>query len=651
MATLSIDLETYSGVDIKHGVYKYVDSPDFEILLLGYAFDDEPVQVADLTREEMPGRVRQALFDTSIIKTAYNANFEMTCFRKLFPDMPWEGWDCTSVLAFYWSLPSGLANVAKALGLPEDKQKDERGKALIRYFSRPCKPTKANGGRTRNLPEDAPDKWAEYIEYNRQDVVVERAIRKRLIRLHPSRREHEYWIMDQKINGFGAHINTTLVNNAIKMDAAYKAELLKQAKEITGLANPNSVQQLKDWIKKRTGAAIESLNKESIDSLLKGTLPDDVREALTIRRRIGKTSVKKYQTMAGALTHDGRIHGMFQFYGAMRTGRWAGRLVQLHNLARNNMEAEELDASRNLVIDGDMDAIKLCYGDVSDILSQLIRTAIEAEKGNRFIVDDYSAIEARVIAWLSGETWRQKVFAENGDIYCASASSMFGVPVVKHGINGNLRQKGKIAELALGYGGSIGALTQMGADKMGLTRDEMEEIVYKWRKNSPHIVQFWQDVERAAVEVIKHGGARRIQQGHILFERKYNCLLITLTSGRQLVYIHPRIDKNRFGNDSPTYEGVVQSTGKWGRLQTYGGKLVENIVQATARDCLAAAMLRLTKAGYKILMHIHDEVVMEMPVGVGSLDEVTKIMCLNEPWEKGLIKNADGFEGPYYMKD
>lgn len=652
MHTLSIDIETFSGNDILYSVYKYVDSPDFEILLLGYAVDDDPVRVVDLTKEEMPAEFKRALFDSEYIKTAFNANFEITCLRKLFPDLPAEQWECTSVLALYWSLPTGLANVARALGLPEDKQKDARGKALINYFSKPCKPTKTNGGRTRNRPEDAPDKWSEYIAYNRQDVVVERAIRKRLLAMHPSETEHRYWLMDQDINRRGAFINRKLVDNAIRLDGEYRAKLSERARKLTGLANPNSVIQLKSWLSDRIELDGDSLDKSAVASLLsRDDLPDDVREVLEIRQKLGKTSVKKYQTMANAATSDGRIHGMFQFYGAMRSGRWAGRIVQLQNMARNNMEGPELEAARNLVLQGDLETVEMCFGNVSDVLSQLVRTAIEAKPGYRFIVDDYSAIEARVIAWLSGEGWRQKVFAEGGDIYCASASAMFGVPVVKHGVNGHLRQKGKIAELALGYGGGIGVLKAMGADKMGLDDEELRDIVYKWRKSSPHIVRFWSDLEEAAMNAIRYNEPVTLRQKGIRLCIRNEALVITLPSGRELIYLHPSIGTNRFGNDSITYDGLVQATRTWGRLETYGGKLVENVVQACARDCLAAAMLRLSDAGYRIIMHIHDECVSEMPIGKGSREEVTRIMCKCEPWEKGLIKNADGFEGPFYMKD
>lgn len=651
MATLAIDLETYSDNDIKYGVYKYVDSPNFEILLLGYSFDDGPVQVVDLTKEEMPVRIAQALFDSGITKTAFNANFEITCFKKLYPEMPAEQWECTSVLALYNSLPTGLANVAKILKLADDKQKDTRGKALINYFSKPCRPTKTNGGRTRNLPEHNPEAWETYIEYNRQDVVVEKEIRKKLIDLKPPEIEHKYWLMDQEINSRGARINEKLVNNAIRMNREQQKELLAKAKELTGLENPNSPSQLKRWVEDRLGETVDSIDKKAIVELLKKDIPEDVRKMLGMRQQLGKTSIKKYEAMQQALTSDGRVHGMFQFYGAMRTGRWAGRIVQLHNLPRNNMESKELDIARAFVKNGDLEMMELCYENVPDTLSQLVRTAITATPGYRFIVDDFSAIEARVIAWLAGEKWRQDVFAEGGDIYCASASAMFGVPVVKHGVNGHLRQKGKIAELALGYGGSVGALKQMGADKMGLSDTELQEIVVKWRGASPAITKLWWDVDNAAKNAIKTGGTVKIKQGSLLFKRKHGALFIELPSGRHLVYIKPEIGENRFGGESILYQGMEQGSRKWGRLETYGGKLVENIVQAIARDCLAAAMLRLKEAGYKIIMHIHDEVVMEVPDGKGSLAEVTEIMSKNEPWEAGLIKTADGFEGQYYMKD
>lgn len=651
--TLAIDIETYSSADIRYGVYKYADAADFEILLLGYAFDDEPVQVADLTREEVPARFVQALFDRSVTKTAFNANFEMTCLRKLYPDMPLECWECTSILSLYNSLPTGLANVAKILKLGEDKQKDARGKALINYFSKPCKPTKANGGRTRNRPEDAPDKWAEYIEYNRQDVVVERAIRQKLIRLKPPETEHRYWLMDQWINGNGAKVDMQLVRNAIRMNQDYSAHLREEAVRITGLENPNSVAQLKRWVEDRIGETVPALDKKAVTELLeREDIPGNVRRVLEIRQLMGRTSIKKYEAMAQAVCSDGRIHGMFQFYGAMRTGRWAGRIVQLHNLPRSSMPIDELRAARDVVLRGDLEELELLWDNVPDVLSQLVRTAIAAEDGCRFIVDDYSAIEARVIAWLAGEKWRQDVFAKGGDIYCASASAMFGVPVVKHGVNGHLRQKGKIAELALGYGGGIGALKAMGADKMGLTDEELIDIVTKWRRASPAIVRFWWAVDAAVRKAVWNPGEIvTIRQGRLRFHCRFGALFIELPSGRHLVYIHPHIGQNRFGGEAIFYAGMEQGTRTWGELETYGGKLVENIVQATARDCLAAAMLRLKNAGYKILMHVHDEVIMEVPKDKGSMEEVTRIMSMNEPWEKGLVKNADGFEDIYYRKD
>lgn len=652
MGTLAIDLETFSSNDIKAGVFKYVDSPDFEILLLGYSFDDEPVQVVDCTREAIPIRVLTALYDPGYTKTAFNAAFEITCFKHLYPDLPIDQWECTSVLALYNSLPTSLASVAKALGFPEDKQKDARGKALIRYFSIPCKPTAANGWRIRNRPEDAPDKWATYIEYNRQDVVVEKAIRRKLLPLKPPPLEHRYWLMDYWINSNGAGINRRLVHNAIAMDTEYRAHVTQKAKELTGLNNPNSISQLKDWLT-ANGVNMATLDKQAIADALKAKrLPDRVRKVLELRQLLGKTSVKKYQAMKNAVTSDGRIHGMFQFYGAARTGRWAGRIVQLHNLPRSSMSLQELTAARDTVLRGDLNTLEMVYPSVPDVLSQLIRTALEAAPGCRYIDADFSAIEARVIAWLSGETWRQEVFKNGGDIYCASASAMFHVPVVKHGVNGELRQKGKIAELALGYGGSVGALKAMGADRMGLTDNELQDIVTKWRMASPHIIQFWQDIDQAARLAIQFPGTGyRVKQGGIRFIVRQGALFVKLRSGRHLVYIQPRIGTNRFGGPAILYAGMEQATRKWGTLETYGGKLVENIVQATARDCLAAAMLRLKQAGYKICAHVHDEVIMEMPEGQGSLDEVTRLMCINEPWEEGLIKNADGWENKFFMKD
>lgn len=652
MRTLAIDLETYSSNNIKYSVYKYVEAPDFDILLFAYAFDDDPVRVVDLAQgETLPDDVKAALYDKDVIKTAFNANFEINCLRKYFPDLPEEQWECDRILSLYNSYPPHLAAVAKAMHFDEDRQKDTRGKALIRYFCLPCKPTKANGGRTRNYPKDAPDKWDIFKEYNRQDVVVERAIRDKLVNLRPPDFDHENWLIDQAINRNGIMVNQALVDNAIRLSGEYREKLLARAMEITGLDNPNSPLQVKGWLEERLGCAVDSLSKAAVADMLAEDIPGDVREMLSIRQKISKSSIKKYDAMRMAACQDSRIRGMFQFYGAARTGRFAGRIVQLQNLPRNSMP--DLDLARNMVLDGDLEALEMCYDDVQDVLSQLIRTALEAPPGKRFIVADFSAIEARVIAWLAGEEWEMKAFAEGKDIYCATASAMFGVPVVKHGVNGELRQKGKVAVLACGYGGGIGALKAMGADKMGLTDDELQTVVRKWREASPHIVKLWADVENAAMNAVS-GIPTTIKQKNLHFHVEDDALYIELPSGRHLVYLHPHLGKNRFGSDAILYTGLGGSkttAGRWGTLETYGGKLSENLVQAIARDCLCAAMKRLTDAGYKICAHIHDEVILEMPEGKGSLDGAVRIMCQNEPWNEGLVMNADGFEAKYYQKD
>lgn len=590
MRTLAIDLETYSSNDIKYSVYKYVEAPDFEILLFAYAFDDDPVRVVDLAQgKTLPDDVKAALYDKDVLKTAFNANFEINCLRKYFPDLPGEQWECDRILSLYNSYPPHLAAVAKAMHFDEDRQKDTRGKALIRYFCLPCKPTKANGGRTRNYPKDAPDKWEIFKEYNRQDVVVERAIRDKLVNLRPPDFEHENWLIDQAINRNGIMVNQTLVDNAIRLSGEYREKLLARATEITGLDNPNSPLQVKGWLEERLGCAVDSLSKAAVADMLAEDIPGDVREMLSIRQKISKSSIKKYDAMRMAACQDSRIRGMFQFYGAARTGRFAGRIVQLQNLPRNSMP--DLDLARNLVLDGDLEALEMCYDDVQDVLSQLIRTALEAPPGKRFIVADFSAIEARVIAWLAGEEWEMKAFAEGKDIYCATASAMFGVPVVKHGVNGELRQKGKVAVLACGYGGGIGALKAMGADKMGLTDDELQTVVRKWREASPHIVKLWADVENAAMNAVS-GIPTTIKQKSLHFHVEGDALYIELPSGRHLVYLHPHLGQNRFGSDAILYTGLGGSkttAGRWGTLETYGGKLAEN--------CLAQGTLVLTDRG------------------------------------------------------
>lgn len=657
--TLAIDLETFSSNDIKFGVHKYVDSPDFEILLLAYAFDGGPVQQVDLAQgEEIPPAFFSWLRNPDILKTAFNANFELCCLQHVFgpeavPDWQWE---CDSVLGLYNSYPAGLGITAKVLGLAADKQKDTRGKALIRFFCLPCKPTEKNGGRTRNLPIADLDKWEIFKEYNRQDVVTEMGIRDALIDNRPSEKEHELWLCDRWINNNGIMIDQALVKNAISFSSKHSAVLFDRAIKLTGLENPNSVTQLKDWLKGELGEAPESLDKETVKELLKTPgLPPRVKELLMIRQGLGKTSIKKYEAMEASVCSDGRAHDLFQFYGAQRSGRWSGRNIQLQNLPRNSME--DLDSARELVKTGDLETAELLY-DVPDALKQLIRTALVAPKGSRFIVADFSAIEARVIAWLAGETWEMEAFAQGKDVYCATASAMFGVPVVKHGVNGELRQKGKIATLACGYGGGVGALKAMGADKMGLTDEELRHIVDKWRTASPHIVQLWHDVEEAALQCVGTQKDVHLPKYHDLqFLWKNGSMLLQLPSGRSLTYLRPVLKPNRFDRLAVTYEGLKQTTNLWCRLETYGGKLTENIVQAIARDCLATAMLRIYEGyqkgtnHYKICAHIHDEMVIETPEGEGSLEDVVRIMCLNEPWNAGLVMNADGFEAPYYQKD
>ncbi len=650
MTILSIDIETYSSVDLaKCGVYTYTEAEDFEILLFGYAFDDEPVQVVDLASgEPLPHHVLQALTDPNVIKTAFNANFERTCIAKHFGYRmpPWQ-WRCTQVHALTLGLPIHLEGVAKAMKLKQ--QKDTAGKLLIRYFSMPCKPTKANGRRTRNLPEHAPEKWEQFKTYCRKDVEVEREIRKALERFPVPPIEQRLWELDQKINDYGVQIDPDLVTNAITCDTQYQERLIKEAARLTGLDNPKSVVQLKTWLLEAEGLEVESLNKESVPELLKQTESDTVKRVLELRQEMAKTSVKKYQAMDRARCQDNRIRGLLQFYGANRTGRWAGRLVQVQNLPKNDLP--DLDLARQLLIAGEYETLELLYESVPAVLSQLIRTAFVPAEGRRFIVADFSAIEARVVAWYAGEKWRLDVFNTHGKIYEASAAAMFKVPIETITKGNPLRQKGKIAELALGYQGGVGALINMGALKMGLKEEELPELVNTWRQANPAIVQFWYDVERAAIEAVRDKTAVHLHHG-LVFSYESGILFIRLPSGRRLAYVRPRIETDeRFGKPALTYEGAEQGTKQWGRINTYGGKLVENIVQATARDCLAEAMLRLDAAGYKIVMHVHDEVVLEMPHSTGSLEEVCEIMSQPIKWAPGLPLQADGFECDYYKKE
>lgn len=655
---LSIDIETYSDLDIKKvGGYKYAEN--CEVLLFAYAWDDAPVQIVDLTTgETLPDDVLAALTDNTITKCAYNAQFERTVLsyflHRMDPTAPFEflapeGWSCTMVHALTLGLPGSLDMVSKALRLADDKAKMSVGKQLITYFCKPCKPTKVNGGRERNLPEHAPEKWALFKEYCVRDVVAEREIRRRLSNFPVRVEEQLLWELDQRINDRGVGIDAQLVSEAIDFDADFKGRVIAHAKALTGLPNPASGEQLKRWIEQEEGFFPASITKDNLPELMTQVQKPEVKEMLRLKQLMSKTSVKKYEAMQRARCGDGHVHGLLQFYGANRTGRWAGRLVQVQNLPRNSMT--ELDDARELLRSGNTYAIEMIYAHPLDVLSQLIRTAFIPRHGYRFMVADFSAIEARVIAWLAKEKWRMDVFADGGDIYCASASKMFGVPVEKHGINGHLRQKGKIAELALGYQGSIGALKAMGADKLGLSDEELQEIVNSWRKASPHIKQLWYDVDAAALEAVRERRAVTLHHDIALSRRK-GILFIQLPSGRKLAYARPKIEiEPEFDREGLTYEGSEQTSGKWTRLRTYGGKLVENIVQAIARDCLAVAMTRLEAAGYQIVMHIHDEVVIECPADECDLTDVCRIMGQPIDWAPGLILTADGYITDYYKKD
>ena len=645
MDSISIDIETYSSESLlTGGVYRYTQAADFEILLFGYSVDGAEPQVVDLASgETIPKEIITALSDPAVTKWAFNALFERTCLsRYLGVYLSPVGWCCSMVWAATLGLPLSLEGVGAVLGLT--KQKLAEGKDLIKYFCGPCKPTQANNGRTRNLPCHDPGKWEVFKRYNKRDVEVELAIKKRLAPFPvPADEWQNYWL-DQRINDTGIELDRTLVQNAICCNSHFKEFALQRAQEITGLENPNSPIQMMGWLAAQ-GVAMETLTKEEVAEKIKETT-GEVREALCLRLELARSSIKKYVAMENVVGQDGRARGLIQFYGANRTGRFAGRLIQVQNLPQNHLE--DLKEARELVRTGNFDALELLYDSPSDVLKQLIRTAFVPKGGCRFIVADFSAIEARVIAWLAGEVWRQKVFAKNGDIYCASASAMFHVPVEKHGINGQLRQKGKIAELALGYGGSIGALKNMGALNMGLMEDELPAIVEKWRQASPHIVRYWWDVDRAVKQCIVTRQPQRV--GSVKFTYEKGILFIQLPSGRRLAYVKPRIGVNKFGGDSVTYEGVGEQK-KWLRLESYGPKFVENIVQATSRDLLVSAMRRLSHKGYRIVMHIHDEAVLEVPEGESSVEEVCAIMAETPVWAEGLILNADGYECNFYKKD
>lgn len=654
MRHLNIDIETYSPNDISFGVYKYSESEEFEILLFSYAYDFGEVHVVDLASgETIPDDVVLDLRSDEVIKHAYNAQFEITCLNRAGYQTFVEQWRCTMIHGAYLGYPMGLAKLGKALGLTQDKMKDKAGAALIRYFSVPCKPTKKNGGRTRNLPKHDPDKWAAYISYNKQDVVTEMECYRRLSAFPVPEEVEKQWQIDIRMNATGVGIDRELVEGALTIDEENKKVLLEEAYELTGLSNPNSRNQLLDWLNSNTNLELEKLTKDSVAAAM--TDADDLaKKVLTIRKKLAKSSVSKYEMMASATGSDGRLRGTLQFYGANRTGRWAGRLLQVQNLPRNYIV--NLDIARDLVKKSDRVDLGLLFGDVSDTLSQLIRTAIIAREGYTLCVADFSAIEARVIAWLSGETWRQKVFAEGGDIYCASASSMFGVPVVKHGVNGHLRQKGKVAELALGYQGGVNALKAMGALDMGLTEEELPNIVGLWRQASPKIKELWYTVEKAAVYTVTTGNPMTLDHG-ITFRLEvdpfygYRYMTIELPSGRKLFYPDPHIKLNNFDREAVHFK--TQLNNAWVTESTYGGKLVENITQAVARDCLALTLTRLYDNGLPAIMHIHDEAVIEVPKDEADeyLDIVEKTFALPIPWAEGLVLTAAGFTNDYYMKD
>ncbi len=642
MRTLSIDIETFSDVDLKKcGVYRYASSPAFEILLFGYAVDGGAVRVMDLAHgEKIPGEVVAALSDASVTKWAFNAMFERVCLSNYLGEwLEPEGWHCTMVWSATLGLPLSLESVGAALGL--EKQKLTEGKDLIRYFCVPCKPTKANGGRTRNLPEHDREKWGRFKAYNLRDVEAEMQIQQKLSKFPVPEKVWEEYCQDQEINDRGIGVDMELVRQAIAIDSRTREKLAAAMQELTGLENPNSVQQMKQWLAEH-GLETDTLGKKAVAELLK-TAPEPLRTVLSLRQQLAKSSVKKYTAMENAVCADNRAHGMFQFYGANRTGRYSGKIIQLQNLPQNHMA--DLAQARELVRTGNYEALSLLYEDIPDTLSQLIRTAFVPQEGRKFIVADFSAIEARVIAWFARERWRLKVFEDGGDIYCASASQMFHVPVEKHGVNGHLRQKGKIAELALGYGGSVGALKSMGALEMGLAEEELQPLVTAWRDSNPMITQFWWAVDDAVKECIK---MRLPTETHgIRFDYQSAMLFITLPSGRRLAYVKPRIGENQFGGESVTYMGIG-GTKKWERLESYGPKFVENIVQATARDILCHAMQTLRNCA--IVAHVHDEIIIEADRRM-SVEAVCEQMGRTPSWANGLRLRADGYECDFYQKD
>lgn len=653
---MGVDIETYSSVDLsKSGVYRYTEAPDFTVLIIGFKFDDEDeVRQIDTTDPDFELSddwldFLEAITNPGIVKTAFNASFERTCLAKwLGKKMPPKQWRCTMVKALSLGLPGSLMGVGLALGLPEDKLKDPQGKALIQYFSKPCRPTRANGGRTRNLPAHDPGKWGLYLSYNRQDVITEQEILKKLSVYKTTAEEQELWNLDQQMNDHGVRLDRQMIDRIVSYDDQHRIDLQEQAKALTGLSNPNSVSQLKGWLMTK-GVEVDSLNKDALSKLLDGNLSADVRQVLEIRRALGKTSVKKYSAMQEAICADDHLRGILQFYGANRTGRWAGRLVQTHNLARNSLP--DLALARELASAGDFETLEMLFGEPSFVFSELIRTAFVASPGSRFVVSDFSAIEARVISWIAGEEWRLKTFRDGGDIYCATASQMYHKPVVKHGINGELRQKGKVAELACGYGGGVGAMRRMDRDG-AIPEEELQGIVDAWRRANPTIPKLWRTCELAAKTAIKEHRTVRIQRG-IEFSYVNRNLFVRLPGGRKICYWGARLTlDDRMGRESIVYMGTNQTTKRWEETETYGGKLVENIVQATARDCLAVSMQRVSAKGYQIVMHVHDEMIVDVPIE--DKDALATInACMAEPisWASGLPLKGDGYETPFYLKD
>ena len=657
--TLSIDLETRSGADIsKAGLYRYAEDPEFDILLFGVSVNHGPVEVYDIANNErIPEEILAALSDNNVTKFAYNASFERICLsewlKRYHPEhfksygaegdpvqeyLDPAGWKCTLVWAAYNGLPLGLDRVGAVLGFEEQKLKE--GKELIKYFCCPCKPTKANGGRTWNLPYHAPEKWELFKKYNARDVQVELQIQERLSKYPVPDSLWEEYHLDQEINDRGIMVDQEMVSQALRIDEISKCSLTARLQQITGLSNPNSVMQMKDYLAEN-GLETESLGKKDVKALIQ-TAPEDLTEVLELRLQLAKSSVRKYEAMQNCVCFDGRCHGLYQFYGANRTGRWAGRLIQLQNLPQNHMP--DLEQARDLVKQGDFDMLDMLFDSVPGVLSELIRTAFVPRPGYKFIVSDFSAIEARVLSHLAGEKWRAEVFRTGGDIYCASASQMFKVPVEKHGQNSHLRQKGKIAELALGYGGSVGALKAMGAIEMGLSEDELQPLVTMWRESNPHIVRYWWDVDEAVKETIQKHAETKV--GNVSFIARNGMLFINLPSGRRLAYVKPRIGENQFGGESVTYMGI-DTNKKWSRIESYGPKFVENIVQAISRDILAYAMKTLSYCS--IVGHVHDELIIECSPEV-SLDAICEQMGRTPPWLPGIELRADGYQCPFYQK-